>query len=184
MLTPAALRVTADEFDALITRPENQERVLELVAGEVIEMPSNPFASQVSSRISGYFFVYLLAHPIAHLTGEAGGFQISGERYAPDVALTLKDKQAALDQTGYNRFPPDLAVEVDFPSSGESRRMLGIKIVNYLNAGTTVWVVLPELKQVEIYEPGESPRILDESETLSSAILPGFTLAVTTIFEA
>jgi Uma2 family endonuclease len=97
----------------------------------------------------------------------------------------LKARQPELADHGYNPLAPDLAVEVDYPSSVESRRNLSLKIVNYLNAGATVWVVLPEHRQVEVYVPGESPRILDDSGTLSvSDILPGFSLPVATIFNA
>src|SRR5690606_34580086 len=120
-----------------------------------------------SSRISGFLFVYLLQNDIAHLTGEAGGYWVSGERYAPDVAVLLKARQPELADHGYNPLAPDLAVEVDYPSSVESRRHLNLNVVNYLNAGTTVWIVLPEQRQVEVYVPGESPRILDESDSLS-----------------
>lgn len=185
MVSPILTRTTAAEFDALLDRPENADKILELIAGEVIEVPSNPASSKYSSRISGFLFVYLLQHDIAHLTGEAGGYWVSGERYAPDVAVLLKVRQPELADHGYNPIAPDLAVEVDYPSSVESRRHLNLKVVNYLNAGTTVWIVLPEQRQVEVYVPGESPRILDESDSLSIPdILPGFSLPVATIFNA
>jgi Uma2 family endonuclease len=185
MVSPILTHTTAAEFDALLDRPENADKILELIAGEVVEVPSNPASSKYSSRISGYLFVYLLQNDIAHLTGEAGSYWVSGERYAPDVAVLLKARQPELADHGYTPIAPDLAVEIDYPPSVGSRRNLSLKLVNYLNAGTTVWVVLPEHKQVEVYVPGESPRVLNESDTLSLPdILPGFSLPVATIFNA
>ena len=69
-------------------------------------MPSNPYASAISSRINGFFFVYLLQNPIAHLTGEAGGYQVAGERYAPDVGVILRARQPELARQGYNPNAP------------------------------------------------------------------------------
>jgi len=46
-----------------------------------------------------------------------GGYMVSGERYAPDVAYIAKSRQEKLAERGYNPLPPDLAVEVLSPSS-------------------------------------------------------------------
>lgn len=73
-----------------------------------------------------------------HVTGEGGGYRVSAERYAPDVAYLAYDKQAELAREGYNPNPPDLAVEVI--SSGDTRELalLRVKINNDLAAGTVV----------------------------------------------
>jgi Uma2 family endonuclease len=177
---------TAEAFDAWAERPENADKILELIAGEVVEVPSNPYASSISARISGYLFLYLMNHPIAHLTGEAGGFMVFGDRYAPDVAVVLKSRQAELAQQGYNPVAPDLAVEVDFPSTLESQHDLRRKIGSYLAAGTLLWIVDPQARVVEVYAPGEPTRTVDSTGTLDTLrgveVLPGFRLAVKDIF--
>lgn len=174
-------RYTVEEFDEFVELPENADRLFEYVGGEVIEVPSNPFASTIAARISGFIFMYLMQHTIGHLTGEAGGYMVAGERYAPDVAFISKDKQPALAKQGYNPNPPDLAVEVLSPSNDPHG--MRVKIVNYLYAGATVWVVDPARKQVEVYRPGQSPEIVGVNGTLSGdAVLPGFTLPVKEIF--
>jgi Uma2 family endonuclease len=178
---------TAEAFDAWAERPENADKILELIAGEVVEVPSNPFASSISARISGYLFIYLLSHPIAHLTGEASGFMVFSERYAPDVAVVLKSRQDELAQEGYNPVAPDLAVEVDYPSTLKSQHDLRIKIGHYLAAGTLLWIVDPQARAVEAYAPGQPPRVLDATATLDTLrgdveVLPGFRLAVKDIF--
>ncbi|MBZ0321217.1 MAG: Uma2 family endonuclease [Anaerolineae bacterium] len=176
-------RVTAAEFDAFIALPENADKIFELIGGEIVEVPSNAASSQYSMVVGGEIYIYLKEHKIAHLTGEGGGFQVSGERYAPDIAVTLKIKQAKLDTKGYNSFPPDLAVEVDFPSTYQSQEQLRIKIVNYLAAGTTVWLLRPETKTAEVYRPGQPVQLLNINDSLSGDdILPGFTLALKGVF--
>jgi Uma2 family endonuclease len=179
--------LTVTEFDAYAARADLRDQRLEYIGGEVIDVPSNAFASQLAARISGYIFMYLQRQPIAHLTGEAGGFMVSGERYAPDVAVTLKARQVKLAERGYNPLPPDLAVAVDHPSDAASQYTLRIKMANYLAAGTILWVVRPNAPegkpQVEVYEPGQPVRIIGRDGSLAGgAVLPGFTLAVRDLF--
>jgi Uma2 family endonuclease len=176
-------RITVEEFDVFVNLPENGDRLFEFVGGETIEVPSNPYASLVSSRVNGFLFVYLLQNDIAFTTGEGGGYRVSGERYAPDVALVLRSRQELPDPEGYNSVPPDIAVEVDFPSSMKSKETLTVKIGNYLAAGTIVWAIFPDRKEVEVYAPGEPVRKLGIKDTLDGGdLLPGFTLPIKDIF--
>jgi Uma2 family endonuclease len=174
-------RYTVEDFESFIQLPENSDRLFEFIGGEIVEVPSNPYSSQLASRISGFLFVYLMQNNIAHLTGEAGGYWVSGERYAPDVAVLLRSRQTELVKEGYNPNPPDLAVEVVSPTDDERR--LRIKVTNYLAAGTTLWVVYPETKEVEVYASGQPYQVVGVDGTLAAEhILPGFALAVKDIF--
>jgi Uma2 family endonuclease len=174
-------RITAAEFEAFVDLPENIDKLFELIGGEIVEVPSNPFVSHISISIAAPLKMFVKEHDLGHVTGEAGGYMVSGERYAPAVAFISKKKPLAKE--GYNPAPPDLAVEVDFPSSYESQRNLRTKIVNYLAAGTVVWLVLPESQEVEIYEPGQPKKTIGLDGVLEGGdILPGFKLAVKDIF--
>ena len=138
--------MTVEAFDEWVELPENADRLFEYIGGETVEVPSNAFASMVAGIILGELYIFLKGKNLGYLTGEAGGYRVSGERYAPDVAFISKARQETLATRGYNPVPPDLVVEVDFPSTYESQRQLITKVVNYLAAGTVVWVVLPEVK--------------------------------------
>ena len=176
-------RMTVEEFDQFAELPENADKLLEYIAGEVVEVPSNAYASQISQAIAGEIYIFLKGKDLGFLTGEAGGYMVSGERYAPDVAFISKAKQLELAKRGYNPNPPDLAVEVDFPSTLESQENLGVKIANYLAAGTVVWVFKPEKKRVEVYTPGQPVRILGVDNVIDGGdVLPGFTLAIKDVF--
>jgi Uma2 family endonuclease len=177
-------RVTSEEFDRFVNLPENADKLFELIGGEIVEVPSNPYASEVSINISFPIKLFLRDNGIeGHVTGEAGGYIVSGEKYAPDVAYISKVRQRELVRQGYNPNPPELAVEVDFPSTYESARRLQTKIANYLAAGTLLWVVYPETKTVEVYTPGQPVKLLSVDDTLDGGdVLLGFTLAVKEVF--
>ncbi|MAU09403.1 MAG: hypothetical protein CL607_06255 [Anaerolineaceae bacterium] len=173
---------TVEEFERFADLPENADKLLEYIGGEIVEVPSNPYSSQISARILIELGIFLKASDIeGHLTGEAGGYMIAGERYAPDVAFVSKDKQAQLARTGYNPVPPDLAFEVVSPTDNE--RFVITKVTNYLYAGVVVVVVYPQEKTVAVHRVGQKVDMLENDATLTLPdILPGFSLAVKDIF--
>ena len=178
-----ANRLTVEQFDTFAALPENADKLFEFIGGEVVEVPSNPYASSISMAVAGAILAYLRGNPIAHVTGEAGGYMVSGERYAPDVGVLLKTRQARLALSGYNPLPPDLAVEVDFPSTLKSQRDLRHKLYGYQAAGVLVWIVQPDTREVEVYAPGQPPRVLSVNDALDGgAVLPGFTLPLRELF--
>jgi Uma2 family endonuclease len=176
---------TVEEFEAYVLLPENAERTFEYIGGEIVEVPSNPYASNVASRINRRVGNFVEDRDLGYVTDGQGGYIVFGERYAPDVAFISKSKQPQLAKEGYNPHPPDLAVEVDFPSTYESQKKLRVKIANYLAAGTLVWVVLPEDKVVEVYAPGQPMKLVTlDGELDGGDVLPGFGLPVKDIFPA
>lgn len=175
--------VTLEEFDQFVNRPENADRLFELIAGRIVEVPSNPTVSRYATRIATRLQVFVDDNgERGYVTGEAGGYRVSGERYAPDVAYISKDRQPELATHGYNPTPPELAVEVVSPNDDE--RKLKVKIANYLAAGTVVWVAYPDTKEVEVYRPGKPVMMLGINDTLElHDILPGFELPIQYIFK-
>jgi Uma2 family endonuclease len=184
MAAPERIRVTLEEFDEYINRPENADRLFEYIGGEIVEVPSNTYASEIGYNIGFPIKLFLRDNNIAgHVTGEAGGYMVLGERYAPDVAYISSARQPELAKAGHNPIPPELAVEVAFPSTYKTQEELRIKVANYLSAGTMVWIVRPETKIIEVYTPGRQVLILGINDTLDGGdVLPGFKLAVRDIF--
>lgn len=174
-------RYTLQEFEAFVALPEHADRVFEYVGGEIVEVPSNPYSSKIAMLIGAMLTMFVREHDLGHITGEAGGYVVSGDRYAPDVAFISYRRQPDLPEEGYCLNPPDLAVEVLSPSDTDQR--LRIKIANYQAAGTVVWVVSPQVHTVEVYVSGQPVTILEPGDTLDGApVLPGFTLPVQEIF--
>ncbi|MEL6271465.1 MAG: Uma2 family endonuclease, partial [Chloroflexota bacterium] len=104
---------TIEAFDDFVNRLENADKLFEFIAGEIVEVPSNARVSEIAGQILFLIKLFLRQNNLrGHVTGEAGGYQIAGDRYAPDVAYMSVEKQAELEDSGYNSVPPDLAVEV------------------------------------------------------------------------
>jgi Uma2 family endonuclease len=174
--------VTVEEFDRIAELPENADKRLEYIGGEIVEVPSNAYSSELAANIIFFLKLHLRESGIAgHVTTENGGYMVSGERYAPDVAYLSKARQAELAKEGYNPNPPEFAVEVVSPNDDESKLL--IKVGNYMAAGTLVWVVRPTPKHVEIYALGQQVRIIGINGTVDCGnVLPGFKVAVKDIF--
>lgn len=172
---------TPDEFEAYIALPENAGRLFEHVVERIVEVARSPIATQITARIVAPLSAYMRENRIAHLTTDSAGYLVATDRYLPNVAVLRLDRQAELVRGGYNPIAPDLAVEID---SLVDRQVLRIKLANYLVAGTTLWLVVPTAKQVEVYTPGKPAALLGIDGTLNpGAILPSFTLKVSAIFE-
>jgi len=174
-------KVSSEDFDTFVMLPENRDRLFEFIGGEIIEVVSNGKSSRMGMRVGARINLFVEQHDLGYVTGADGGYMVSGERYIPDAAFVSKQRQPEPSNEPYNPIAPDLAVEVLSPSNDASE--MRIKIVNYVRAGTTVWVFDPDKKHVEIYSPHHSPRVIGLDETLDGGnILPGFTLPVRDIF--
>jgi Uma2 family endonuclease len=173
-------RVTAAEFERFIRQPENISRNFELIAGEIVEkMVSNPRSSKIGVRIGGRLSVFVDDRGLGVVIGADGGYVVNGERYIPDAAFISKTRQPVQPADAYNPLAPDLAAE--FPS--QTNNQLRIKVANYLAAGTLTWVINPDKQRVEVYQQGKPPIILTDDEVLDGGdVLPGFSLAVSTLF--
>jgi Uma2 family endonuclease len=176
-------RLTVQEFDHIASLPENREKRLEFIGGEIVEVVSNNYSSEVAAEILGEMRTHVKRHKLGRITGADGGYVVAGERYIPDVAFISFARQPEPSHEAYNPNAPDLAVEVLSPTDDPAN--VRIKIVNYLRAGTTVWVVDAIKKQIEVYVPNQAPVTLTVEDTLDGgAVLPGFKLAVKEIFPA
>lgn len=176
-----AKTMTVEEFDRFALLPENADRLLEYIGGEVVEVVSNNYVSVVAMIIGARLATFVYEHGLGLVTGANGGYCVSGERYIPKAAYISITRQPESSHDAYNPNAPDLAVEVISPSN--TGKEIRIKVANYLSAGTMMWVVDPDAKQVEVYVPGQPVRTLTVKDTLDGGdLLPGFTLAVKTIF--
>jgi Uma2 family endonuclease len=173
--------MTVEEFDRFVLLPENAERTFEYIGGEIAEVVSNNYSSMIGMFVGAMMTVFVHEHKLGYVTGADGGYRVSGERYIPDAAFISKARQPEPSHEAYNPNPPDLAVEVLSPTNEADQ--IRIKIVNYLLAGTTVWLVDPDKKHVEVYVPNQSPITIGIDETLEGGtVLPGFKLPMREIF--
>jgi Uma2 family endonuclease len=175
-------RVTATDFNHYVALPENVGRNFELVAGEIVEkMVANPRSSRLGARVCARLTVFVEERGLGVVTGADGGYVVGEDQYIPDAAYIAKARQATQPSDAYNPLAPDLAVEVLSPSNKPEEMRL--KIATYMAAGVLLWVIDPDQQRVEVYRSGRPPRTLGLDAVLDGEdVLPGFTLAVSSIF--
>lgn len=185
---PATGLMTAEEFYEYAERPENEDRILELDEGRLIEMTRPKRAHGI---VCGH--VTAVLHEYARRTGR--GQVCSNDTgvilgrdpdtvRGPDVAYFAErlslDEAAAED--GFTEESPLLAVEVLSPSDRPSR--VARKVGQYLRAGVRlVWVVDPEVREVAVHRPSVEMELLETDAVLSGGDeLPDFSCKVAALF--
>lgn len=178
--------MTVEEFEAFCSQPENVDRLLELVEGEIVEkMPSLEHGSIVV-KLSYYLFAYVQQHDIkGFVATEASHRPPEGKHNVrlPDLSFTSKARVPEVVKKGSVPQMPDLAVEVKSPD--DSYLKLRDKADFYLKNGVRmVWLIYPEKQIVEVYQPDSDIQLLTAEDTLEGgAVLPGFQLKVKDIFD-
>ncbi|MBL8131886.1 MAG: Uma2 family endonuclease [Anaerolineae bacterium] len=175
-------RYTLEAFHAFSQRPENRDRLFELIDGEVVEKVASFIPSRIAMRVGR--FIGNWADPYGYVTGADGSYILSPDHeFMPDVGYISKERLAEPPMREV-RGAPDLAVEVLSPT--DSKRELRRKAEDYLRFGARmVWLIFPEARRVEIYTPDDDVVELDLNSVLDGGeILPGFTLPVRDIFAA
>lgn len=103
----------------------------------------------------------------------------------PDIAYISAEKMPlGLDVQGYSELVPDLVVEVVSPNDRPSD--VDEKARMWRDFGARlVWVVYPDTRSVDIYGEDGTTETLTENDILrGNDVLPGFSCAVSEIFEA
>lgn len=178
---------TVEEYLAFCRLPENAERRLELVEGEIVELASSSKKNTViAARIAYYLNTCVIPADLGYVSGADGGFQLGARTVRlPDTAFISKERAGGLEGAVLSG-APDLAVEVI--SDSETPREVLDKARAYLEAGAAlVWTVYPDAQVVDVYRlTRDSSMIVDTvgaGGTLSGApALPGFTLPLADLF--
>lgn len=181
MMIQTRAHVSVEEFEKIAALPENTDRRLEYIGGEIVEVVSNSDASEIAMRIGAEIRFYLKTNDLGRVTGADGGYRVSGEDYIPDVGFISKARQPKRPHAAWNPLAPDLAVEVVSPSDKAAE--IADKVANYLHAGTLLWYFYPDEQQVKVYEPGKPVKTLTINDVLDGGtVLPGFKVALKDIF--
>jgi Uma2 family endonuclease len=175
--------LTVDAFEQWAIEPAQVERNYEFIAGEIVPVVSNQLSSLVAAVILNELLNFVKPRKLGRVTGADGGYRVNNDDYIPDVAYISRQRQPERCKTTFNPLAPDLAVEVLSPSDSASK--VRLKIMNYAAAGTIVWLVDPEIQEVEVYVPGQPATVIGIDGALDGGtLLPGFMLPIRHIFEA
>src|SRR5258708_27061489 len=116
MVVQMNARVSVEEFEKIAALPENLDKRLEYIGGEIVEVVSNSDSSEIGVNIGAEIKLYLKTNDLGRVTGADGGYRLSGEDYMPDVGFIAKVRQPKRPHIAWNPLAPDLAVEVVSPS--------------------------------------------------------------------
>lgn len=179
---PVQHDTTIDEFSAFIERPENRDRLFELINGEIIEKVPTQQHGLIALNIGSEFRAYTQQHKNGRPGVEVRHQAPNDDRNSrlPDVSFTCA--REPLVEQGSVPGMPDLAVEIKSPS--DTITEMRATAAYYLENGSRlVWLVYPNYGLIEVYRPDADIEILDKGQTLSGHdVLPGFELPVAQVF--
>lgn len=174
-------------MDELERMPEVPGKIIELVDGEVVEVPgSSLLHSAIVAMLYEWLAAFVRERDLGMVFPDGAGYALS-EPYlvrVPDVSFVSWDRLPADGpEEGYARFAPDLAVEVVSP--GDQAEEVRRKVQEYLNAGTRlVWVLWPKLRSVSAYSTGGLTHEMGPDDELDGGeVLPGFKVRVGSLFD-
>jgi Uma2 family endonuclease len=167
------------------TEPEG---LYEVVEGQVVEKPlMGAYGVQIASMLQTFMDTFARSNGLGQAVAEML-FRIDPDRRLarrPDVAFIAVDRWPLgrrAPNTAAWEVVPDLAVEVISPQNKTLDDLK--KLEEYFRAGTRmVWIVLPSVDKVYVYESPTAVTILALGDTLDGgAVLPGFRLPLRTLF--
>jgi Uma2 family endonuclease len=174
---------TAEEFEAFIERPENRDRLFELIDGEIVEKVPTEEHGFLASLLSGEIYIYLKRNPIGRVAVEPRHKMPEDNHNArlPDVAFTSHQRALPITTVGAVPQMPDLAIEIQSPT--DTPLSMREKALYYLKNGTQmVWLLFTRRQQIEVHT-ADHISVLGIDDTLDGGdVLPGFTLLVKDIF--
>lgn len=167
--------MTADD---LLRLPDDGYKY-ELYEGMLVREMTSPGHGEICQRLGGVLFVYSQTTGFQNRTVQNGLFNFSPQGtpdrivLAPDVAI-MRANAVAPWQVPHEI--PMIAAEV--VSDSQTKSEIALKTQTYLAAGVEeVWVIDHKSRTVEVWTT-QGTNTLDEKATLTSALLPGFSVAV------
>ena len=183
MTTTAQKLFTADDLLQLDSEGFHGE----LIRGVLHEtMPPGERHGVITADLTIVLGAFVKQHQIGRVTAGDVGVWIERDPdtvRGPDIAFFSTERMGAGPlRPGYSVAIPDLVVEIVSPS--DKRREVYDKARMWLSHGVRlVWVVDPEARSVEVHQPQQPVKVIDESSQLDGAdVLPGFTCPLSDIF--
>lgn len=175
---------TVDEFWEIISRPENADRKLELINGEIVEDIPTEEHGFTSTNLVTAVGIHVKANELGRVVNSTS-YKNPADVYnnrIPDISFTRTERLKPLVTQGASTQMPDLVIEVRSP--GNTRKGLQEKAVYFIQNGVLlVWIVYPQEKLVEVYRPGQSMESFAIEDTLDGeGVLPGFRLVLHELF--
>jgi Uma2 family endonuclease len=157
----------------------------ELVRGDLVEMsPPNARHGRVVIRLGSRLQAYVDEHDLGEVYAEAGWiFEHDPDTVlGPDLAFVRKSRLEQVNEEGFARTFPDLAIEVLSPSNTAAEMIEKLEI--YFRCGVSAaWIIEPKRQMAEVHREGEPVRRLGLDDALEDPdLLPGLSLPLRELF--
>jgi len=158
----------------------------ELIGGEIIVSTAPRYIHQLlSMRITCQFLDYLKKNPISEILATPGLIFSEYDGVIPDLIFITHERRDEIlnEKDGKFHGAPELVIEILSPGRINARRDLEIKRELYEIFGVPeYWVVKPQEKEIEVFQPGAASKIYTENEIFKTALLPKFKLKIKQLF--
>lgn len=174
--------LTADEFERMLALPENQDRLLELVNGRIVEKMPTEEHGVIAHNIDFALGFYNRQHKVGRVGVEVRQRLPHDQLNSRMPDISFSSARRLIVRKGGVPEMPDLAVEIKSPD--DSVRQMREKADYYLtNGARLVWLIYPQKRVIEVYDPDADVEILVEGDVLTGKdVLPGFILPVAEVF--
>jgi len=176
-------KLTVADFDAFIAKPENADRLFELINGEIVEKMPTQRHGVISVNITTPLKLDIKRRGAGRVSVEVRHQLPNDPENArlPDISYYADATKPSVNK-GAVPTMPDLAIEIKSPD--DSYTALRDKANYYLANGTkVVWLVYPEKRAVEALTLDDFEFFYEDDILDGGDLLPGFTLPVREIFE-
>jgi Uma2 family endonuclease len=176
-------------YDDYVQFPDDGMRH-ELIDGEHFVTPTPIRKHQaISGNLYGSIWSHLRTHPVGRVFAAPFDVILSEHDVVePDLLFLTNERLSEVATTPWVKGAPSLVVEIGSPST--RRRDATIKRRLYERFGVDeYWIVDPELDTIDVYRriEGRFQRTaqlsLEADDGLTTHLLPGLTLPLSTIFE-
>ena len=181
------LQVSPEQFTALAV--VNRDLRLERAAtGELIVNPPTGWETgERNGNIFGELYIWnVKGGKPGKIFDSSTGFTLpNGAVRSPDVSWISEENWQKIteDQKGtFANICPDFVVELR--SSSDTLKSLQEKMIEYMENGAKLgWLINPQQRQVEVYQPGLPVEVLDNPvELFGGDVLPGFSLDLSLVW--
>lgn len=175
--------LTYSDYARIAALPENRDRQLELIDGEIVEKVPSFIAARCTGQIHGLLFLAWRQVRIGRFLIGACYKLPDDEHNAviPDLSYVADIADMPTDSRPIPRMP-DLAIEIASPDDNDDA--LRDKAAYYLaNGSRAVWLFFPRRAAAEVHRPNVESVTLTRHETLDGGeFLPGLRLPLDEIF--
>lgn len=182
---------TQGEFKHWVERrPLTDLNRYELINGRIMMTPPAGWGhGEVGARVLRFLGNFVEEHDLGRVFDSSTGYELpSGETLEPDASFISHERWAKGPQTRraqFSKIVPTLVVEILSPATARRDR-LDKKRIYEANGVEEFWLVDPDRREAVVFHlirgKYDSGIRYSASQTLRSRVLPGFALAVRSLF--